>query len=123
LLRFLLYLLLATIVICGSVYIGASQQYFEKPSFFVTTLLLLFLITTIIFLYLYNTEKPQSFLQLYLFTMVLKLILYCVYNFIMVTKQPKAAVANVVFFMATYFVFTAIEIALLYRKVGADSRR
>jgi hypothetical protein len=105
------------------VYFGSAQGYFVKPSFFLTTLLLLFLVTTIIFLYLYNAKKPQFFLQLYLFTMLMKLVLYCVYNFIMVTRHPKGAMGNVVFFMATYFVFTALEIVFLYRKIASNSRR
>jgi hypothetical protein len=48
--------------------------------------------------------------------MAVKLLGYGAYVFFMITGDIAGAFPNVVFFMLTYFVFTALEIFFLYRK-------
>lgn len=123
LLKFFIALIFTAIVIGGIVELGVYEGLFDKPSFFLKTLIFLTAITLIIYLYLYKVNKPDFFLQLYLLTMVVKLLAYCVYNFIMITKDRSAAIGNVVFFMVTYFIFTALEIGFLHYKITGRNKR
>ncbi|MBT1699818.1 hypothetical protein KK083_23220 [Fulvivirgaceae bacterium PWU4] len=121
--RFFIALLLTAAVIAATVLLAASSGYFAKPSFFLKTLILLTFATGMIYVYLYKANKPEFFLQLYLLTMVVKLLAYCAYNLVMIISDRAAATGNVVFFMVTYFVFTILEVGFLYRKItGRDQR-
>jgi hypothetical protein len=123
LVRFLFSLLLAAALIAAAVLYGVDTGYFNKPSFFLKTLALLTICTAFIYLYLYKANKPAFFLQLYLLTMVVKVLAYCAYNLVMIMSDRPAAIGNVVFFMVAYFIFTALEIAFLYSKItGGDHR-
>lgn len=90
------------------------------PSFFYQTIVLLFLGAAGIYYYLVDikNEKPKYFVQLYLLTLVVKLIAYGVYILFVVMNNPAQAAQNAGVFMATYLIFTAIEIGFLYRKVN-----
>lgn len=116
-LRFLVALILTAVIIGGVVELALYQGLFPKPSFFVKTLIFLSAITIIIYVYLYRVNKPDFFLQLYLLTMVFKLVAYCVYNYIMITRDRAGAINNVIFFMVTYFIFTILEIGFLHVKI------
>jgi hypothetical protein len=121
LIRFFISLAVATAVVAGVVQLGADRGWFECPSFFVMTLVFLVFSTSVIFVYLYKANKPTFFLQLYLFSMVLKLLAYCGYNFMMILNDRASAVGNVVFFMVTYFLFTVVEIMFLYWKISGQN--
>ena len=49
--------------------------------------------------------------------MAVKLLAYGAYMLGMILQDKAGAAANVVFFMVVYFVFTALEIGFLYRKI------
>lgn len=121
--RFFIALLLTAALIAATVLLAASSGYFAKPTFFLKTLILLTFATGMIYVYLYKANKPEFFLQLYLLTMVVKLLAYCAYNLVMILTDKAAATGNVVFFMATYFVFTILEVAFLYGKIAGRNRR
>jgi hypothetical protein len=98
-----------------------GQWAFEsKPEYFYRTLIFLFVGTAGLFRFLLRTKqnRPDFFVQFYLATMVVKLIAYGAYLFVVVTAQTEKTVADVAFFMAVYFIFTAIEIGFLYRQVN-----
>jgi hypothetical protein len=97
---------------------GVSQGAFVKPTFFVQTLIFLAFTTGLLFVYLFKANKPDFFLQLYLLSMTVKLIAYCVYCLIIILEDPVGAIENMVFFLACYFIFTGVEIAFLYRKIN-----
>lgn len=119
--KFFFWLLLASLIIAGLIELAHFEGYLQRPTFFLKTLLFTFFITLIIFVYLYKARKTSFFIQLYLLTMVLKVIAYCAYNLIMVLKDRSSATGNVVFFLITYFIFTAIEIGFLYRKMDSSN--
>lgn len=119
--RFFISLAVATALIAGFVLWGVDETWFQRPSFFVQTLIFLVFSTGLIYVYLYQAKKPTFFLQLYLLTMVLKLLAYCAYNFVMILNDKMNAVGNVVFFMITYFLFTVLEIAFLYHKISGQN--
>ena len=92
------------------------------PSFLYVTTWLVALTTSILFVYLYRSDKTRFFVQFYLASMVIKLIAYLAYNLVVVLEDRAGAFANVIYFLLAYFLFTAIEIGFLYRKVSPPSR-
>ena len=80
------------------------------------------LFTIILFVYLFRSDKGSYFVQLYLLSMVIKLIGYLAYNLVIILEDRKAASGNVVYFLMVYFIFTVVEIGFLYRKISPGSR-
>ena len=91
------------------------------PSFFYPTVILLAFSTVLIFKYLYKLEGSQ-FTQFYLLLMMVKLVAYLAYNLVIVLQDRAGAVANVLTFLALYLVYTATEIAFLYRLVSQKGK-
>jgi hypothetical protein len=120
--KFFLSLLLATAIIGGFVWYGTARGLFPWPSFFFETLLFLFFSSTLIFVSLYKANRPFFFLQLYLLVITLKLLLYGAYNLIIILLDRAGAMANVLFFVVTYFIFTVLETGFLYRKITGGDR-
>ncbi len=117
--RFLLVMLLAAIVLACFTWLAQSQSWIHGlPSFFYQTLIFLAFATITIFSYLYNSKKPDFFVQLYLLTMAVKFLAYGAYNLFMIIEDRDGASLNVVFFMILYIVFTVLEIAFLYRRIS-----
>jgi hypothetical protein len=119
-LRFLLSLTIAAVVLAFSTIAGVERGWFQLPSFFYETLIFLAFGTIVIFYYLHKAKSSGFFAQLYLLTMALKLLAYCVYNLIIILEDRGSAVQNVVFFMIVYFVFTVLEIMFLYGKIVGE---
>ena len=88
------------------------------PSFFYETTALVVFMTSVIFVYLYKSENASFFVQLYLLSMVVKLVAFFAYNIIMILDDRPGAVMNVLYFLLNYFVFTILEIGFLYRKIS-----
>lgn len=90
----------------------------EIPTFLMETTWVVALITAIIFMYLFRSNKGTWFVQLYLLSMVVKLLAYFAYNLIIILEDPQNAIANVAYFLSVYVAFTALEIVFLYRKIS-----
>lgn len=90
----------------------------QVPSFLYETAWLIAVTTVILFLYLYRWAKPSLFVQLYLLSMAVKLIAYFAYNMVMILDDRPGATGNVLYFLVVYVVYTALEIAFLYRRVS-----
>ena len=88
------------------------------PSFLYESTWLLGFITTVIFVYLYRSGSQSHFVQLYLLSMVVKLIACFVFMLLVVLEDRQGAVANVLYFLLVYVIFTAAEIGFLYRKIS-----
>ncbi len=91
------------------------------PSYFIQTLILLSVTTIIIYAYLYRLKNRDFFVQLYLLTIAIKILAYGAYNAIMIIYDNAGAPRNVVFFMTVYGIFTALEIAFLYRRISGKT--
>lgn len=116
--KFFITLVVAAGMVWGFVQYGSEQAFFERPSFFVPTLVFIAFATALIYFYLYTVDKPAHFVQLYLLTMAVKLLASLVFCFVMISRDKASAVGNVVFFMCAYFLFTGIEIAFLYHRIS-----
>jgi hypothetical protein len=58
------------------------------------------------------------FVQLYLLTMVVKLVAYASFNLIVILKDRADASANAVFFILAYVIFTGLEVTFLFKKIN-----
>ncbi len=88
------------------------------PSFLYESTWLAAFLTTIIFVYLYRQANPSLFVQLYLLSMAVKLIACVAYCLLMILQDRPGGGANITYFLVAYILFTALEIALLYRKIS-----
>lgn len=113
--KFFIALIILTAVIMTSGLVATAYQYWTQPSFFFPTLILLASATGILYVYL---DKAASglFVQLYLLTIAVKILAFGAYIIVVVLDDKACALENVVFFMISYFAFTALEIGFLYRK-------
>jgi hypothetical protein len=121
-LKFLLALLLAGCCIGGGVWLGWSHGLLTLPSFYLHSLCFLLLSSVLSFSILRKAGSPSNFLRLYLLSTTLKLILYSIYNLVTIYLDRAAASANVLFFMVTYLIFTALETVFLYREISRRRR-
>jgi len=94
----------------------------QIPSYLYETTWVVTLFTLILFVYLFRSGHRSYFVQLYLLSMVIKLIAYLGYNLIIILQDRKGAFTNVVYFLVVYVLFTAVEIGFLYRKISPRSR-
>jgi hypothetical protein len=118
LIRFFLSLLASSLLLYGITFLLHSTQSIELfPSFFWQTLIFLNFSTLLIFYYVIRSGS-NSFVQLYLLTMVLKLFAYCAYNIVIILQDRENAGINVGFFMITYLLFTTLELVFLYKRIG-----
>jgi hypothetical protein len=114
--------LICTLVIGGCTWFGSHSGYFRQPSFLLPTLVFLLFSTGLLFVYLYKANKPIFFTQLYLLTMVIKLVAYLGFILVIIMKDRAGALSNVVFFMTVYFIFTVLEIGFLFHKINRSDR-
>jgi hypothetical protein len=116
LVRFLGTVLVLTVLIIGIQRWGV----FAQPTYFYQSLILLATATAALYYYLIRIreERPDFFVHLYLLTIAVKLLAYGTYLGIVIWKDRTGAGANVIFFMATYALFTMVEIAFLWRSVS-----
>jgi hypothetical protein len=118
LIRFFIALIGLTLAIAVAGPMAANNHFIAStPSYFNETLILLAFSTGLIFLYLYRSTS-SIFVQLYLLTMAVKILAYGAYLAVIILNDRPGATENVVFFMGVYFIFTALEILFLYRKVS-----
>lgn len=113
--KFVFTLFTAGLIVAGVYWFAVPQL----PSFFYQTLALLLMGTGAIYFYLVDIkkEKPEYFVQLYIATLFVKILAYGAYMLFVVWDDKVQAGDNALFFMVTYFLFTIVEIAFLYRKV------
>jgi uncharacterized membrane protein YfcA len=105
------------------VHFGYHEEWISRmPSFLYETTLLVVFTTALIFTYLYRSDSASFFVQLYLLSMAVKLLAFFAYNLIMIMDDRQGAVRNVLYFLLAYFIFTAVEIGFLYRKISGKSK-
>ena len=113
--------LIITLIVSALLIVLIGHLAFEVlPSFFYQTVILVFLGTAGIYFYLVDIKKhrPEHFVQLYMATLIAKMLAYGAYVLFVVWDDPNQAANNALVFMVTYLVFTTAEIFFLYRKVN-----
>jgi hypothetical protein len=124
LIRFVAVALIVAACAIGFVVLAASQAWIATaPSFYVQSTLLVTVFTVVIYRYLDRVSKPAFFVQVYLFSMVIKLLAYGAYAVFMIVEDKAGADSNVLFFLVLYGLFTALEVAFLHRKIARNRPR
>jgi hypothetical protein len=93
-----------------------------QPSALFQIVIFLTISTGGLFIYLLQTkrERPGYFVQFYLLTMAVKLTAYAGFMIFVIMRDREGARLNVITFLIVYLLFTALEIAFLYRKVNSN---
>jgi hypothetical protein len=117
-LKFIIALAATALVLLGVLQLCIYNHWLDNaPSFSRESIALLFITNLIIFYYL-NRLSKDIFVQLYLLSMTLKILAYASFILIIILKNKDGAPANVVFFLIAYSIFTALEVAFLYKRFG-----
>ncbi len=115
-LRFFIATVLLTLTLFVALYVAQSQKWIASfPSFALEILFFLASSTLIIFYILIRRNEPESFTQSYLLSIALKILVYGTFIFILIFMDSSGATLNTAFFIASYILFTALEVTFLFK--------
>lgn len=101
--------------------LAVSWQWFRQPSYLYEILAFSALTAVILFAFLYRITKPGIFIQLYLLSMVVKMLASGIFIFIITLNDRAGASSNVAIFLLFYIIFTGIEVGFLYHEKGGNN--
>jgi hypothetical protein len=118
-LRFITMTALLTAIITATVLIGVNKGVFLQPSFFRE--IVIFLCLSTVGLYWFTVErmegKPEDFVKIYLGATVLRILFFGGFIFTVMQLDTAGAIENTVFFLVSYFLFTILEVVVLFWKI------
>lgn len=97
---------------------AVEQSWIDSiPSFSVEIITVLALLTLALFGYLQRTQKsnPQKFIQSYLLSITVKMVVGCVLILVIIFMDREGAITNALLFILSYFSLTGIEIFFLLK--------
>ena len=100
------------------IYFGIMQHWITMPSHAWKILAFLTISTIGIFGWLNSHSNNQTFTQVYLLSIVCKLLTYGVFILLIIFSDRPGAALNAGFFIAVYFAFTAVEVGFLFKKIN-----
>jgi len=116
--RFSIACTIVAIILCGTGFLMLDFHLIDNlPSFFWEIQIFVISTTFFLFRYLYRVAREQ-FVQLYLLTMVVKLLGYGGFAVFVILEDRANASLNVAFFLISYLVFTLLELGFLYPKIN-----
>jgi hypothetical protein len=119
--RPLFFALLSTFVgglVYGFVWMGAGMGWFVMPSSAILIISISIVITAAIYTILTKTANPQSFVNVYLLTIVMKMGFYLALLVVIRFLDPLSLFPNALFLVVAYLLFTALEVGVLFVKVN-----
>jgi hypothetical protein len=119
-LRFGLFTLGLAALLYAAVVGGAGRGWFTQPSF--SEEIVLFLALTHAGLYSFIVrqlgQRPEDFVKIYLGATVMRILFFGLFIFLVLRMDPVGGFGNALFFLLGYFLFTGLEVAVLYRVVS-----
>lgn len=106
--------------IIAFVFWGGDKQWFTVPSMTIEMIIINVLVTALIYTWLFKVTTPDRFVNSYLLSIVLKLLFYTALLLGIRLIAPTTLVANAVLVMVCYFIFTVLEVSVLFLKVNRD---
>jgi hypothetical protein len=97
---------------------GASADWFRKPTMIPEIVGLNVVVTFAIYRWLVRIQGAPLFINSYLLSIVMKLILYSGFLLIIRIFTPQALNANAVLLLICYIIFTILEVTILFQKTG-----
>jgi hypothetical protein len=114
LLRFVVSLLIAGTVLCSAVQGGVSAGLFPAPSFYVRTTIFIAITTFVIYRRLAVIKAPDEFVQAYLLSISMQLMLLLGFIGVVLYIDTPGAAANAVYFLINCLVFIGLEVTFLF---------
>ena len=97
------------------------MDWFVPPTF--SNPIIIFLTVSTVGLYGFisrqRTLRPQDFVKVYLGTTVLRILFFGTFIFLLIRMNPSGARANATLFLAGYFLFTALEVVVLFCEINS----
>jgi hypothetical protein len=119
LLKFIVTLFIASLAFVLMPGLAVKQGWIaSEPTYSSEIIFTLGLITIILFHRLHKIQKtnPQGFVQFYLFSIAVKMVVGCVLILVIIFMDREGAIANALLFILGYFLFTILEIIFLMRR-------
>jgi hypothetical protein len=115
------FFLLSAFVGClfyGFAWMGAGIGWFPMPSSALLITTISIITTVSIYTVLAKTANPQTFVNVYLLTIVMKIGFYLALLVIIRFIDPQSLTTNALFLVVAYLLFTALEVGVLFAKVN-----
>jgi hypothetical protein len=97
---------------------GARNTWFLMPTYGLEIIVISVITTASIYMVLARTGNPRLFVNLYLLTIVMKLIFFSALLLMMRFIAPQSLTPNAVLILVAYILFTALEVGVLFAKVN-----
>ncbi len=121
-LRFVIMTGLLSALITAIVLAGVNSGFFHRPSFFREVVV--FLGASTIGLYWFTTHRMgtsgQDFIKIYLGATVLRILFFGGFIFAIIQLDPSGAIGNTVLFLLSYFLFTILEVIVLFLQINSQ---
>ncbi len=97
--------------------IGLAGEFLGHPSFLLAIITVLTGATWLVYFFV-QKAKPEDFVRNYAATIVVKLMAGGIFVSALIYADKSDADANAIFFMASYFLLTGLEVAFLFRQLA-----
>lgn len=119
-LAFLLQLSLVTLAMIGILLGVVYSTAWSFPSYTIAIFVVLFIVTFFGFLLQFKVmvNYPDYSLHVILGSLILRLIIFVVLNFVIIYTDRPNALPNIILFFSIYLIFTTVEMITLFKKVN-----
>jgi len=119
-LQFALQLSIVTVILSAILLVVVEFSKLELPTFTTSIFIFLFLVTYLIFLFQIRIllNNPEYAMHVIIGSLIIRLILFVIFNFIMIYTDRANALPNVVLFFAIYIAYTVVEMIALFRRIN-----
>jgi hypothetical protein len=120
LIRFLISVVIITIILALITYTGYHQVWWGLPSYWVEILFFIPFMTVVVFYHLnkLRIRQPEAFTQFYLISIVLKMTAGLTLISFIVWDDPDTTMGNVTLFIISYLMLTFLEVYFLLGKAA-----
>ena len=119
-LRFTIMTIALALLIKGCVMSSSLLGWFSPPSFSNVIIVFFGLSTVGLYRFVVNRLglRPQDFVRTYLAATILRILFFGGFAFVVMRLDRPEARHNALFFLVCYFLFTALEVLILFRQVN-----
>jgi len=117
-----MYAALLALFVIGVVYTGHHLNWFEAPAATREVVMFMFLAHVGLYVLINKLlgQRPEDFVKIYLGITVLRILFFGMFIFAVIFLNPAGAHSNVVVFLISYFLFTALEVTALFSKINGQ---
>jgi hypothetical protein len=109
-----------SVLALGAIMVVIARSGESTPSWDIGIVTFLAATTSLIYILLNpKREEPERFTQLYLLSIVVKITLSAAFAVLFLKLAPEGTMANTVFFLVAYLLYTGLEVIFLLLKSKA----